>query len=414
MLTNLLRKMTFKAIPDYEVLEKIDEGGMSAVYKGRSSVNGALVAIKVFKPKMVKDATMFKRFEQEFRATSQLLHPNIVQSLAFGSDDSTTYLVLEFVEGESLGQRLERDGRLPEKGAIEIITQVAQALQYAHEHGMIHRDVKPDNILLDESGKAKLTDFGLVKDEVNDLRLTGPLSVLGTPHFMAPEQYTDAAHVDARCDIYSLGATLYMAVTGTAPFQASTTFEVLRKQATNQLVPPRELVPDLSAAVDQAICAAMNSNPAERPSSCLALIKSLRPRGKRSSTEVAVRDIAAAAAPGNTDKPAGPERRASLRFPCIHGTSCAMSASLHPDDAEPVEHWPATVQDVSQGGLGLVVGRRFEKGTVLSVELHSAEGTASRSVLASVVRVLPQEFGHWLLGCIFTKPLSKEELQILV
>src|SRR5262249_27459996 len=155
------------------------------------------------------------------------------------------------------------------------------------------------------------------------------------------------------------------------------------------------------------ICAAMTATPAERPSSCLAFIKGLRPRGKRTSTEVALQDIAAALT-GDAPCPAGAERRASVRFPCLHGTSCAMNVSLHSDGEAPLEHWAATVQDISQGGMGLVVGRRFEKGTVLSVELQDAKGTNARSVLATVVRVLPQGLGQWLLGCVFSKPLTRE------
>jgi len=414
MVSRFLLKRSFKAIPDYEVLEKIDDGGMSVVYKGRSRLTGALVAIKVFRANMAKDPTLVKRFQQEFRATSKLLHPNIVQALAFSQDASTSYLVMEFVEGESLGQRIDRAGRFSEEEAIGIITQVAQALQYAHEHGMVHRDVKPDNVLLKGDGKTKLADFGLVKDSLADLRLTGPVSVLGTPHFMAPEQYTDAAHVDARCDIYSLAATLYMSVTGQLPFKASNALDVIKRQARNELIPPRDVVPDLSPAVDQAICAAMNPDPAQRPASCLAFLNNLRPKKPGGSKPELLLPGAADTVAAHPDLPSVAEQRASVRFPCILGTSCTMSTSFHPDSEDPAESWPAIVQDLSLEGIALLLGRRFEIGTVLNVHLEGATPNDSRSVLASIIRVTPTSYGQWLAGCTFCKPLNEDELQTLL
>src|SRR5206468_6334379 len=143
--------------------------------------------------------------EQEFRAASRLDHPNVVRALDYSDNGSTPYLVMEFVEGESLGRKLERDGKMPEAEAIRIIAQVAQGLHRAHKQNLIHRDVKPDNILVMPDGTAKLADLGLVKTGDTDLNLTKTGRGLGTPHFMAPEQFRDAKGVDPRCDIYSLG-----------------------------------------------------------------------------------------------------------------------------------------------------------------------------------------------------------------
>jgi serine/threonine protein kinase len=403
-------KRSLQAIPNYRLLEKIQEGGMSSVYKGRHNKTGRTVAIKIIKANMAEDPTLLRRFEQEFRANSKLLHPNIVQALDFGRDESATYLVMEFVEGQTLGDLVDRQGRLSEGEAVYIITQIAQALHYAHKHAMIHRDVKPDNILLKPNGQAKLTDFGLVKDVAGDQKLTGPLSVLGTPHFMAPEQYTDAQNVDARCDVYSLAATLYWTVTARLPFDAGKALDVIKKQAANDLIPPRKLVPSLSEHLDAAIRKAMNPNRDLRPATCLAFVQSLKQRKKYRPSA----DAAASLPSGKRVEPRGAERRASVRFPCTIGTFCSTKSSFL-EEAEDGEYaWPATVQDLSLSGLGVIVSRRFEPGTVLKVELEAADQSVSRSLMVSVVRVRSQGFGHWLVGCIFQEPLTPEELQVLL
>src|SRR5947209_5983823 len=172
---------------------------------------------------------------------------------------------MEFVEGESLGQRLEREGRIPEAEAIRLIAQVAQGLHRAHRQNLVHRDVKPDNILVTRDGTAKLADLGLVKETDADLNLTKTGRGLGTPHFMAPEQFRDAKNADPRCDIYSLGATLYQMVTGELPFRSNGPLEAWMKKIQNELVQPRKLVPALSERVDWAIRRAMSADPEQRP-----------------------------------------------------------------------------------------------------------------------------------------------------
>src|SRR5262249_10528570 len=151
---------------------KIAEGGMGSVYKGRHRNGGELVAIKVLSPQMAKSPVIRRRLEQEYNAARNLNHPNIVRAVDFGTSDSLPFLVMEFVEGESLGQRIEQRGKLAEAEAIDIITQVAHGLEKAHRQGLIHRDVKPDNILVTGNGVAKLTDLGLVKEIDGDQNLT--------------------------------------------------------------------------------------------------------------------------------------------------------------------------------------------------------------------------------------------------
>lgn len=266
---------TAKSVGDYDLLEKIAEGGMGAIYRGRRRDSGAIVAIKIMAPHLAQNPLLLKRFEQEFRAASRLDHPNIVRALDYSDNDNRPYLVMEFVEGESLGQKLEREGRMAEPDAIRLIAQVAQGLHRAHKQNLIHRDVKPDNVLVTPDGIAKLADLGLVKETETDLNLTRTGRGLGTPHFMAPEQFRNAKNADIRCDIYSLGATLYQMVTGELPFRSNGPLDAWMKKIQNELTPPRQLVPDLSERVDWAIRRAMSADPEKRPTSCREFVEDL-------------------------------------------------------------------------------------------------------------------------------------------
>ena len=179
-------------------------------------------------------------FEQEFLVAKGLDHPNIVRAyLDYRATAREAVLVMEYVPGESVGDRLEREFRIPEDEALVLITQVAQALHHAHGRGLIHRDVKPDNILLTGDGQAKLADLGLAKTTATSGGLTRTGRALGTPHFMAPEQFRNAKAADVRCDVFSLAATLYQMVTGQLPFKANGLLETWTKMIKNDLVSPR-------------------------------------------------------------------------------------------------------------------------------------------------------------------------------
>jgi serine/threonine protein kinase len=277
-------KPVLQTVGDYDLLEKVAEGGMGSVYKARQRSTSQIVAIKIVPPHVANSAVLVKRFEQEFRAASKLDHPNIVRALDYGSSPTGPYLVMEFVDGESLGQRLEREGKLPESEAIRLIAQVAQALYRAHKQGIIHRDIKPDNILLTRDGLAKVADLGLVKEIEADLNLTRTGRGLGTPHFMAPEQFRNAKNADARCDIYSMGATLYMMVTGELPFKSSGPLDAWMKKVQNELTPPRKVNPALSERIAWAIRRAMNPDPEQRPASCREFIEDITGRSTRKLT----------------------------------------------------------------------------------------------------------------------------------
>jgi serine/threonine protein kinase len=399
----------------YEVLERFAEGGMAEIYKGRRSEGGPIVCIKVLRAEMAADADLLQRFEREFTTAHRLRHPHIVQALDFGFEDGVYYLVMEFVEGVDLWHLTQQKGSLVEADAVRLITQVGNALQFAHEHGLIHRDVKPDNILVTATHQAKLTDLGLVKDLESGADLTRPSDWMGTPNFMAVEQFHSAKNVDARADVYSLGATLYFALTGKVPFEGKNLGTILKKKMANDLVPARRLVPTISEAVERAIHRATSADPAVRPRSCEEFVASLRATvngtGKRSS---GVRVRSAAAATGRTtatqngsDRTRRTERRGATRY-----TSC-LCGLCQPEDGDDQFRWSARVQDVSTTGIALFTNRRFEPGTLLRIELGATSDSPSRTLHGRVVRFQSSGPKKWLVGCALAQPLDEKELRSL-
>jgi serine/threonine protein kinase len=274
-------KPGLQTIGSYDLTAKIAEGGMGTVYKGRHQLTGEIVAIKIVPPHLLTNQVFLKRFEQEYNATKEIDHPNVVRTIEFGREGSSPYLVMEYVEGESLGQRLDRTPCFPEREAIHLISQVAQGLHKAHKKGLIHRDVKPDNILITPDGQAKLTDFGLIKEVETDLNLTRTGRGLGTPHFMAPEQFRNAKNADVRCDIYSLAATLYQMVTGELPFKSLSPLDAWMKKIHNELPAPRGLLPSLSERVDWAIRRSMSADPLKRAATCREFVEDLTGQSTR-------------------------------------------------------------------------------------------------------------------------------------
>jgi serine/threonine protein kinase len=267
---------------NYEIVSMIAEGGMGKVYKARNRLTGEIVAIKVIAQTTTKNPVLLQRFEREFLAAKVLDHPNVVKAIEYCGTPPHPFLVMEYVDGESLGQRMERAGAYPEAEAVRIIGQVCEGLQRAHKQGLVHRDVKPDNILVTREGVAKLTDMGLVKDVDDALNLTKTGRGLGTPHYMAPEQFRNAKSVDVRCDIYSLGATLYAMVTGQIPFENASPLDCWMKKIKNEFPSPRELKRDLSERVDWAIRRAMSAEPDRRPASCREFLEDLTGQSRAS------------------------------------------------------------------------------------------------------------------------------------
>jgi serine/threonine protein kinase len=191
---------------------------------------------------------------------------------------------MELVEGECLGERLEREGRFSEDEALRIIVQVSHGLHRAHRQGLIHRDIKPDNIMLTSDGKAKVLDLGLAKDVEGAMELTATGRGLGTPNFMAPEQFRNAKHVDIRSDVYSLAATLYQLVTGEVPFGEGDPVQLMMRMVKNELPSPRSLVPSLSERTDWTIRRAMSARPDSRPATCREFVEDLLGQSTRPSS----------------------------------------------------------------------------------------------------------------------------------
>jgi TM2 domain-containing membrane protein YozV/predicted Ser/Thr protein kinase len=205
--------------PQLEILGFIGKGGMGAVYKARQPALDRVVALKILPPAVAGDPGFAERFNREARALARLNHPNIVAVHDFGKAGALPYLLMEFVDGTNLRQ-VEQAGRLAPAQALAIVPQICEALQFAHNEGIVHRDIKPENILLDKKGRVKITDFGIAKmvgAAVAENQLTGVQDVVGTPHYMAPEQVEQPQAVDHRADIYSLGVVFYEMLTGELP-----------------------------------------------------------------------------------------------------------------------------------------------------------------------------------------------------
>jgi serine/threonine protein kinase len=219
-----------RLFPNLEILSLLGHGGMGAVYKARQSRLDRLVALKIIRPESADDPMFTVRFDREAKILARLNHPNIVGVFDFGdveytADDGTRtvlyYFLMEYVDGVNL-RRLIQSGHTESAQALPIVMQVCEALQYAHNQGVVHRDIKPENILLDTNGRVKIADFGLAKfgREAHDLQLTGTQQVLGTVQYMAPEQIAQSKTVDHRADIYSMGVVFYELLTGEIPLGA--------------------------------------------------------------------------------------------------------------------------------------------------------------------------------------------------
>jgi serine/threonine-protein kinase len=235
----------------YLILEPLGTGGMGSVYKARHTRLGNDVALKVVARRALKRANALARFDREARVASQLQHPNIVRTFDYDGLDEAAYLVMELMKGESLERIVQRKGPLDYPEAVEYLRQASLGLAYAHEHGCIHRDVKPSNLMKDHLGVIKVLDFGLARIEDDDSSLTihDDTKLLGTVDYVAPEQAIDSSKVDGRADIYGLGCTFYFLLVGHAPFREGTPMERLLKHKLEEPTSLKKLRPDIPREV---------------------------------------------------------------------------------------------------------------------------------------------------------------------
>ena len=259
----------------YRVVRLLGRGGMGSVYLARDLALDREVAIKVMKPASPA-RELHDRLRREARTAARLSHPNIVPLHAFGDVEGMPYFVMGYVRGESLATRLRRDGKLAEDDARRILADLAEALDHAHRQGVVHRDVKPDNVLLDdESGRALLTDFGVAKALGGGETLTAVGSVVGTPSYMSPEQASGRSDLDGRSDLYSLGVMAYAMLSGRLPFEGKTAGDVLAKHLTQEPAPLRSLVPTLGDSTADAVARCLAKDPARRWPDARSLKQSL-------------------------------------------------------------------------------------------------------------------------------------------
>jgi eukaryotic-like serine/threonine-protein kinase len=275
----------------YELEELVGTGGMSSVYRANDRLLERDVALKVLHDQFTVDGDYVERFRREARAVAQLSHPNIVTVIDRGEQDGRQFIVFEYVDGENLKTLIEREGPLPERDAIELALQIARALGFAHEHGLVHRDVKPQNVLLNGDAVAKVTDFGIARslDVQGGLTQTG--TVMGTSDYIAPEQ-ARGRQVDAQSDVYSLGAVLYELLTSEVPFPGDNFVSVAMRHINEPPPSVRERRPELSPRLDAAVRRAMAKDPSERFASmdefCTELAACLGPETAMSAAETMV------------------------------------------------------------------------------------------------------------------------------
>jgi hypothetical protein len=295
----------------YRVVEQVGRGGMATVYKGFQPALNRYVAIKVLPAFFAEDPQFLERFRQEAQTVSQLRHPSILAVFDFGEQDGVTYMVSEFLGGGTLEQRLGQPLPLEQAGAL--LTPIAQALDYAHSRGMIHRDVKPSNILLADDGTPVLTDFGVARIVAGTTRLTSTGVAVGTPEYMAPEQAAGDPATPA-VDRYALGIVLYELLTGRTPFQAETPVAVALAHLHKPLPLPRTLNPSLPEGADAVLLKALAKDPNDRYTTCQEMIAALRAVELDGSATAAI-GSAPAPAPSVPPAAAAPRRLAAPTAP---------------------------------------------------------------------------------------------------
>ncbi len=256
----------------YEVVSRIGSGGMADVYKAKDHKLNRFVAMKVLKPEFSADTNFIRKFQREAQAAAGLAHPNVVNVFDVGEDQGVNYIVMELVEGITLKEYISKKGRLTVKEATSIAIQVSMGLEAAHNRNIVHRDIKPQNIIISTDGKVKVTDFGIARVASSNTIST---NAMGSVHYSSPEQVR-GGYSDFKSDIYSLGITMYEMVTGRVPFDGDTTVSIAIKHLQDEMVPPSHYVPDLPRSLEDIILKCTQKSPDRRYSTLAELINDLK------------------------------------------------------------------------------------------------------------------------------------------
>lgn len=271
-----------KQLGDYRLLEKVGDTTAGPIYRAQHK-NGAVVELKILKPSAAKHAEVLKRFHREFQVTHKLSHPNLITSFDLAEAAGLHYLALEYVGGASLQSILQQHGPLPVEPAVELMIGAASGLAYMHQNGIYHRNIKPENLLVNHRGQLKIANLILAKlddetvlNELGDCEaLTQPGQVLGSVDFLAPEQAVDASSIDGRADIYSLGCTMYTLLTGSVPYPAKGTMAKIMAHSTEPVPSVRDKRPDVPQWLDRVVRKMMAKDPAQRYASMDEVVEAL-------------------------------------------------------------------------------------------------------------------------------------------
>ncbi len=326
-------------IAQYELYEELGRGGMGTVFRARDLDNGRLVALKVLPPELALNASLLQRFRREVQTMKTLEHPHIVRIFDVGESNHTYYFAMEYMGGGSLEKLLQKQSRLPVLQALDIVIQVAEALDYSHQKNLIHRDIKPANVLMNEEGVIKLSDFGIAK-VIEATRMTVTGGIMGTVDYMAPEQAEGRA-ITAKTDIYALGAMLYQMLTSQVPFIGETPTQVIQKHRFSLPEPPRNLNPEVPESLSMLVETMLQKDPSRRIPTAAALMHVLEK----------IKDQAASGAPAPATPPT-PVVTATEQEPETVEKPWTFTPppTPYPRHAQRSSRWPLVV------GIGILAG----------------------------------------------------------
>jgi tRNA A-37 threonylcarbamoyl transferase component Bud32 len=318
-----MEDLSGRSFGPYRIVGPLGAGGMAAVYKAYQPAVDRHVALKVLPRHFAQDREFLKRFEQEATILAGLQHPHILPVHDYGDSDGFTFIVMPFIKTGTLADAID-EHPLPLEQITRVITQVGDALDYAHARGLVHRDVKPSNILIDERGNCLLADFGIAKILEGADKLTATGGLIGTPKYMSPEQGMGQA-VDGRSDLYSLGVVLYEMATGRVPYEAETPIAVVIKHIRDPLPLPRAINPDMPEALERVILRSIHKEPAERFGSAAAMVEAIKPLATTKTPDTRDATTLQARLPplpaGGVSRVSPPDAAAKVAVPTDHATS---------------------------------------------------------------------------------------------